>query len=200
MMTGELQHMTFEDIIQLIQSIFLGKTKPDLGANPFVIAAWVCVPGLFTLAKVYATRGKDLVATVFGGLAAAIVALMLFNAVPPAAAPIPGPTNGPVVNAPTKPTPPPPVVAGAGSLPSGGSRPATPPQLPQARFDRSDNTVLTGRPWAPSRAMQMSECVDLCSKDDGCVALVYDNGKCEMKGELGRVEKFDGPFSMIKRK
>jgi hypothetical protein len=134
--------MTFQDVIPWIESIFLGKSKPGLDANLFVLAAWLSVPGLWRLTHVYATRGKDAAAICCGLAAAGVVALMLFKAEAPSKTVKPPPAP-PVVSVPKPPVP---VQGNVG----GGGTPA--PQTSAPQFERFADTALSGRPFATARA------------------------------------------------
>jgi hypothetical protein len=66
-------------------------------------------------------------------------------------------------------------------------------------FERFTDTAMSGRPLAIPRPMPLSACVEICSRETGCVGLVYDSGICEFKAELGTRSAFKGAFAMIKR-
>jgi hypothetical protein len=199
--------MISDYIMDLFKSFILGKTKPGMDADPLILFGWACVTGLFLMAAAFARPPRAPGLAVSAGGLAMLISAAILGHVTGVPSGVFGPhkgansTTGQTVKVP----PGPPVKADTGSVPGGaGQRPPVPPQPPRppqpVRFDRLENTVLTGRRWANARVMPMSECLDICRRDEPCVALVYDGNKCEMKSELGQPEKFDGAVSMIKRK
>lgn len=164
--------MSLEAFLEFVKVVFLGKSGPGLGAEPLVLVAWLCVPGLLQLARVYAGRDRDGPAVVLTSLALILAGSLVVTGY---ARTGPAPTSTVAVPAPRREAP--------------RDTPKAPPATPAFELLHGQTMIAGDLRSAVSSASQTSTieaCQRICGANPDCVAFTFDiaDSLCRLKGAI----------------